>query len=148
MLSQLLEKHGIGARVAAFDAASREAIGSLDVADLAMVCVSYLDISGNPPHLRYLIKRLRQRLPKVPIVVGLWSSNESWSEEQKRLIGADSYTTSLREAIDVCVKEATRKPEDANPRRVKRGGVVGEGPTSASAVVPFTSRARPSGSAP
>jgi hypothetical protein len=116
MLSQLLEKHGIGARTAAFAAASREAIGSLDVADIAMVCVSYLDITGNPPHLRYLIKRLRQKLPNVPILVGIWSSNETLSEEQKRLIDADFYTTSLREAIDVCIKEATRKERDGTDR--------------------------------
>jgi predicted PurR-regulated permease PerM len=143
MLSQLLEKHGIGARVSAFATASREAIGSLDVADVAMVCVSYLDISGNPPHLRYLIKRLRLRLPKALLLVGIWSSNETLTEEQKRLIDADFYTTSLREAIDVCVKEATRKPEAAEPQRAKCGGAAAERQASSNAVVAITSRGRP-----
>ncbi len=40
-----------------------------------MACISYLDISGSPAHLRYLMQRLRQRLPTgTPILVGLWPS--------------------------------------------------------------------------
>ena len=163
MLGQLLEKHGIGSRVAAFSAASRDAIGRLDVADIAMVCVSYLDISGNPPHLRYLIKRLRLKLPQASILVGIWSSIDTLSEEQKRLIDADFYTTSLREAIDMCINEATRrqdvsasrdaadKPEqggkgDAGGKSAAGGngdaGVV-EPQTSPNAVVSFSGRGRP-----
>ena len=74
MLQQLLEKHGIGARVSDYRAASREAIGMLDVNGVAMVCVSYLDIAGTPSHLRYLMRRLRQRLPQALILIGLWTA--------------------------------------------------------------------------
>jgi len=49
MLAQLLTKHGVSARVAAYREASREAIAQLDVAGVSMVCVSYLHIAGTLP---------------------------------------------------------------------------------------------------
>ena len=50
MLAQLLEKHGIHARVADHEAAGRERIGSLETAGLAMICLVYLEIAGNDGH--------------------------------------------------------------------------------------------------
>ena len=114
MLWQLLEKHGIGARVSAYRAASREAIAMLDISGVAMVCLSYLDIAGTPSHLRYLMRRLRQRLPQALILIGLWPADDAvFTDEQLRAaIGADFYTTSLREAVNICVEAATQAPGD------------------------------------
>ncbi len=53
MLAQLFSKHGVGARVVSYEEVSREEIGNLDVTGVVMVCVSYLDITGSPAHLRY-----------------------------------------------------------------------------------------------
>ena len=108
MLAQLLGKHGLGGRVAPHEAASRSGIATLDMTGIAMVCVSYLDISGRPAHLRYLIRRLKQKAPGVPILVGLWPAEDtalSDSQVQSQ-IGADYFTTSLREAVDACVEAA------------------------------------------
>ena len=69
MLAQLLRKHDLGARVARYRAASREAIATMDVSGTGMVCISYLDISGSPSLLRFLLQRLKKRLPNVPILV-------------------------------------------------------------------------------
>jgi len=115
MLAQLLGKHGLGARITAYQAASREEIGSLDVAGIAMVCISYLDITGSPSHLRYLMQRLQRRLPGVPILVGLWPSEDDVlrSDRVRAVIGADYYSTSLREAVNSCV-EAARKAAETN----------------------------------
>ena len=63
MLAQLLHKHGLGARVVPHEAVSRASIIGLDTKGVAMVCVSYLEITGNPAHLRYLLRRLRQKVP-------------------------------------------------------------------------------------
>lgn len=108
MLAQLLEKHGIGARPEAYEAVSRTRIGMLDTTDVRMVCVSYLDITGNPAHLRYLLERLRHRLPRAPIVVGLWPAEEEVLKDERlrRQIGADYCVTSLHEAVEICVKAA------------------------------------------
>jgi hypothetical protein len=86
----------------------------LDVNGVAMVCVSYLDITGTPSHLRYLMRRLRQRLPQALILIGLWPADDAvLTDRQLRdAIGADYYTTSLREAVNICVETATRVPAD------------------------------------
>jgi hypothetical protein len=114
MLAQLLSKHGLGARVVPHEAVSRQNVEGLDVNSVAMVCVSYLDISGNPAHLRYLLKRLRQRLPDAPLLVGLWPAEEAilTDPELRAMVGADYYATSLREGVAACL-EAAKKASEA-----------------------------------
>jgi hypothetical protein len=107
MLAQLLRKHNLGSRVAAHEAASREHIAALNIEGVAMVCISYLEISGSPAHLRYLVRRLRGRLPAgTPILVGLWQTEDEVLHDHalQSLVGADHYTTSLREAVETCVR--------------------------------------------
>ncbi len=108
MLTQLLDKHLLGARTVPFAAVARETIGSLDVTGVTMVCVSYLEISGSPAHLRYLIRRLRDKLPQAKILVGLWpSEDETLRDDRVRaVIGADYYTSSLQEAVETCLHAA------------------------------------------
>jgi predicted PurR-regulated permease PerM len=114
MLAQLLGKHGLGARIVPYEAASRETIASLDVSGITIVCISYLDISGTPSHLRYLIRRLRRKMPHVPILVGLWPTEDEVLKEARvrAIIGADYCSTSLREAVSYCI-EAAHKAGDA-----------------------------------
>lgn len=110
ILVQLLGKHGLGARVATYEAASRDGISKLDVGGVAMICISYLEISGSPAALHYLVRRLHQRMPGVPILVGLWPSEDAVLKDERvrAVIGADHFTTSLREAVEACVKVAHR----------------------------------------
>ncbi len=111
MLVQLLGKHGLGARLTPYEAASRDRIETLDVTGVAMVCISYLDISGSPAHLRYLMQRLRRKLPKgTPILVGLWPSEDAALTDQviQKEIGADYFASSLRDAVDACLKAARK----------------------------------------
>ena len=114
MLAQLLSKHGLCARVVPHEAVSRANVEGLDVTGVAMVCVSYIDISGTPAHLRYLLKRLRQRLPDAPLLVGLWPAEEAIlaDPELRSMVGADYYVTSLREGVAACL-EAAKKDADA-----------------------------------
>lgn len=123
MLAQLLEKHGLGAKVASYNAASRDAIASLDVTGTAMICISYLDIRGSPSHLRYLLQRLRRRMPGVPILVGLWPADDEVLQDTRlqTSVGADHYVTSLREAVNVCVAEAQKEQRPPAPAPVERG---------------------------
>ncbi|ACA15591.1 protein of unknown function UPF0118 [Methylobacterium sp. 4-46] len=110
MLAQLLGKHGLGARVVPHEAVSREKVRNLDVSGVAMVCISYLDISGNPAHLRYLLQRLREKVPGQPILVGLWPAEDAILTDAalRRQVGADYYVVSLREAVEACL-EALRQ---------------------------------------
>ena len=116
MLAQLLAKRGFGVRLVGYEEASRERISSLDTTGVVMACVSYLDITGSPAHLRYLVRRLRQRLPPRPsghaaILVGLWPAGDSaLSDPQVQAqIGADDYASSLTGAVEACVGETTKQ---------------------------------------
>jgi hypothetical protein len=87
---------------------SRDNIASLDVSGVEMVCVCYLEISGSPAHLRYLLRRLRDRLPEAPVLVGFWPAGDAALREERvrAVIGADLYTSSLREAVEACLEAA------------------------------------------
>ena len=112
MLAQLLRKHGRGARVTPYQAVSRESIRDLDLTGVAMICISYLDISGNPAHLRYLLERLKRRAPGVPVLVGLWPVGEKVLTDAAlgRAVGADVYVSSLRDGVEACLRAAQATP--------------------------------------
>ena len=117
MLAQLLRKHGLGARVLPHEAVSRESIARLDTTGVAMVCISYLEISGSPAHLRYLLRRLRQKLPKAPLLVGLWPTEDIILTDAslRSQVGADHYVVTLREALRVSLEAAEAAASAAPP---------------------------------
>ena len=113
MLAQLLRRSGLGARVLPHAATSRGRIAALDPRDVAVVALCYLDLSSGPAHLRFLLRRLRQRLPDQPIVIGL-SSTEDPAAQVERLLdaaGADRSASSLRGIVAACHElVATARP--------------------------------------
>jgi hypothetical protein len=124
-----VQKHGLGARVVPHEAVSRSNVIGLDVDGVAMVCISYLEISGNPAHLRYLLRRIRQKLPNAPILVGLWPADDAILTDQdlRAAIGADHYVTNLREAVAACLAEAQKAKDGFEPE----GGDKAKAPTPA-----------------
>lgn len=112
ILLQLLGKHGFAARALPHEAASRASIESLDADDVGTICILYLQIDGIPSHLRYLVRRIRAKLPEVSIVVGLWAAQdtEKWSADLQSAMGADCYASSLQEVLAACRRiEVTQK---------------------------------------
>ena len=108
ILAQLLEKHGLGAEIVAHEAVSRNAIGEFRREGVPMVCVCYLDMSGHTSPLRFLLKRLRQRVGDARLLVALWPSDHPVISDQKERVAlsADEYVTSLRDAVSACLKAA------------------------------------------
>ncbi|MFM0736080.1 AI-2E family transporter [Paraburkholderia xenovorans] len=104
ILLQVLGKHGFDARALPHEAASRASIDSLEADDVGIVCIFYLQIDGIPSHLRYLVKRLRARLPRAAIVVGLWAAEDTdkWSTDLQSAIGAEVYASTLQEVVSSC----------------------------------------------
>ena len=122
MLAQLLGKHGLPARVVPHGAVSRANVHQLDSAGVAMVCISYLDISGNPAHLRYLLRRLHEHMPEARILVGLWPAHDPILRERdlRRAIGADYCVSTLRDAVDACLRAA--QDDDGSIRTLEAEG--------------------------
>jgi hypothetical protein len=110
MLAQLLGKHGLGAEVAG---AHRITRGGLDTSGFAMICVAYLEVNGSPTHLRYLLRRLRARCPGLPLLVGIWPTEDPTRADQRlrTVVGADHYAGSLREAVGICLDIAAGRSD-------------------------------------
>jgi predicted PurR-regulated permease PerM len=104
MLAQLLQKHGLGARVEGADAVATSNILRLETSGLAMVCLSYLDTSSRA-HMRYTIRRMRRRLPKAQVLLGCWRTDAD-AATLLETTKPDLVATSLREAVKLCLESA------------------------------------------
>lgn len=102
MLCQLLARAGARSRSIPHADVSRERLSRLDLADVAVIVLSYLDLAGATPHLRYLVKRLRQHAPQATIVVGLWPVDSAGGDvDRQQAVGADDYVATLTNAVSV-----------------------------------------------
>jgi hypothetical protein len=121
LFAQLCSVHGLAARVEPADALSMSNISRLQTADVAMVCLSYLDASS-PAHMRYSVRRLRRRLPKASIMLGCWAEDidKESLEQLRETAKADSVAGSLREAMMICRTTAGVQETDQAPDIVIR----------------------------
>jgi predicted PurR-regulated permease PerM len=101
MLGQLLTQRGIPSRIVPSEAVAVANILRLDATDVPLVCLSYLE-AGGLTNARYLVRRLRRKLPSVPILIGLWTLSEEDIEHRDALheTAADLIATSLRQASE------------------------------------------------
>jgi predicted PurR-regulated permease PerM len=121
MLAQLLEKHGLCARVDGVDAIARTNILHLETSGVAMVCVSYLDASS-PAHMRYTIRRLRRRLPQARIMLGCWVANID--PALRDTAKSDIIASTLRDALRLCVEEARTQASGVSTAPLDRAGAT------------------------
>ena len=108
MLVHLLEKHGLAALSQPFaDVAMAKAL-TIEVIDAPLVCLSYFGVGANPAHVRYLIRRLKRRMPMTKFLAGYWllGADAQKSEAWKTSVGADFVATSLADAAAICAREA------------------------------------------
>jgi predicted PurR-regulated permease PerM len=114
-LAQILSKHGLGARVARKEETSTTGIFQLNGLGVALACVSSLD-DTSPAHTRYLVRKLRRKLPRARILVCYWGLiSTAVTPEDLR---ADAVTHGLGESAEYCLNLASQssKQDNATPR--------------------------------
>jgi hypothetical protein len=106
ILAQLLRRQGVQAQVLAKDAVSRAAIANFDPKDARILCICYIDDFGRPSHLRFLLRRLRQRVPEACLMALVWPSDHPVLQDGslRASLGADHYLSSLQHAVEACLK--------------------------------------------
>jgi hypothetical protein len=111
MLAQILDKHGLPARIGRHEAVARAALADFDMGGVSLLVVSYMEITGSPAHLRSLLRRLRQRAPGAPLILALWPSDAQPEpgRDLRETEGADDFATTLRDVVTLCVECAQRK---------------------------------------
>jgi predicted PurR-regulated permease PerM len=120
LLAHLLEKRGIGARVLSSNDVAPTHLARLDVSSVRVVCVSYLD-PGNYKNARYLVRRLKKRIPDAHPIAGFWGYAESDSHylDSVQAMEMDDVVSSLAQAVERIFVLAHRSSEPAgrNPER-------------------------------
>jgi hypothetical protein len=116
MVAQILGKHGLSAEVVKPKAVSRSQIDQLHCAGAAVICICYIDVGNSTSQLRYLIRRLRHRVPTARLLVAIWPSDHlvRVQKERQESLGADFYVSSVRAAVDVCLEASAVGEERAS----------------------------------
>jgi hypothetical protein len=117
MLAQLLSNDGFGARVVPNASVATANLAQFETTGVRMVFLSYLE-PNDFANARYLVRRLRRKLPNATIAAGFWtlSAAEVFSREALQETTADEIVTSLRQAVEHAnriARETSELPEDA-----------------------------------
>lgn len=110
MAAQLLRKHGLGARIVQHDSVARSSIAALDAGRAGAICVAYMAETGSAAHLRFLLRRLRQRAPRARIVLALWAYDP---EDHWDMKGADIVVETMRGTVEAVIEAARSAAEPA-----------------------------------
>jgi predicted PurR-regulated permease PerM len=117
MLAQLLERSGAGVRLELHSALQSTRLRDLDTTDVATLVLSYMN-PDSLAHARFLVRRLRRRLPDAAIIVGFWTfpPEEMARRDPVAATRADRLATSLTDAFrDVIEQLSPEAPLDAAP---------------------------------
>jgi predicted PurR-regulated permease PerM len=101
LLAQLLGTHGLKSKFEGPEALSTLGIISLEKEGAAIVFLSYLD-ANDVTHMRYAVRRVHRRLPKVKVLLGCWMATGD-SANLRELVKADGIATTLKDALDLCL---------------------------------------------
>jgi len=109
LLVDMLGKYGIGARVVSSDETSATQIRELNCIGVQLTCVSYLE-PGTFKNARYQVRRLRKRMPGVPVMALFWglSGDNSRYLDGIEATECDIVTTGLKETVQHILTFARR----------------------------------------
>lgn len=114
LLVDMLGKYGIGARVVSSDETSATHIRELNCIGIQLTCVSYLE-PGTFKNARYQVRRLRKRMPGVPVLALFWglSGDNSRYLDGIEATECDIVTTGLKETVQHILTFARRAAQPA-----------------------------------
>jgi hypothetical protein len=78
---------------------ARAATARVEIESIQMVCLLYLN-ENSIAHARYLVRRMRRRMPAIPMLVAFLSLPADQSAETIKATKADVVSTSLVDALD------------------------------------------------
>ncbi len=102
MLAELVERRGGDVRLLPWQALRAANLKDADLHGAEVVVLSYMN-ADSLAHARFLVRRLRRKLPDAAIVVGFWTFAPEDRERRDPLkaTGADAVVTSLEEAMAI-----------------------------------------------
>jgi predicted PurR-regulated permease PerM len=124
LLVDMLGKYGIGARVVSSDETSAAQIHDLNVDGVCVACVSYLE-PGTYKNARYQVRRLRKRMPDVPVMAIFWGIGGDASRylDSVEATECDVVTTGLKETMHHVQAFARRAPPPKPAHETPQGAL-------------------------
>jgi hypothetical protein len=109
LLVDMLAKYGIVARVVSSDETSATNIRELSCEGVQLTCVSYLE-PGTFKNARYQVRRLRKRMPDVPVMALFWglAGDSTRYLDGIEATECDIVTTGLKETVQHIIAFARR----------------------------------------
>jgi hypothetical protein len=126
MLGQLVEADAIRLDVTSVRLLSSEVIDLVRTSGARLICIA--DLPPSPPSkTRYLVRKLRNAVPEVKILVGRWAPAELADEDRSSLIedGAHHVATTLVETRDQLRVLATHERNHAQSETSPAANVAG-----------------------
>jgi predicted PurR-regulated permease PerM len=125
LLVDMLGKYGIGARVVSSDQTSAAQINDLTVDGVCVACVSYLE-PGTYKNARYQVRRLRKRMPDIPVMAIFWGIGGDASRylDSVEATECDVVTTGLKETMHHVLAFARRGAPPKPARETPQGAQV------------------------
>ena len=117
LFAQILEKHGMGAKVGPAGALTAGRISRLSAEGVRLVCLSYFDANLSTAGARFAVRRLRRRLGGIKILAGFWQSGPGRASELCAETKADFCATTFTEALAFCLHEAV-EVEKGDPGKI------------------------------
>lgn len=119
LLAHVLSQEGIGARSAGPDLLASAKLIEFDPEGVALVCLCSLD-QRSQGSMRYAVRRLKRRLPKAEVIVGLWGELDvAGMDELRRQQDVHAVTTSVGETARLiralAIGDAEPLSQDASP---------------------------------
>jgi predicted PurR-regulated permease PerM len=117
MVAQLVERHSIGARAEQADALSMTRIFGLDLKEVALICLCYVE-DATSAQIRYAVRRLRRKAPDAFILVALLGATDGIDERIVReLAGVALVKHSLAETVERILAQSTALPMEREAPR-------------------------------
>ncbi len=125
ILAQLLEREGLSIRELTADDLQTAQLRKHDLSDVSVVALSYMN-ADSLAHARFLVRRLRRRMPDAMIVVGFWTflPEEREQREPETATGADAIATTLAEAVETVLRAGVPEAGDDKPAAEPRREMV------------------------
>lgn len=105
LLADLLKQRGFGTRVEPAKSLNEAEVEHLDISEPRIVIVSFLDGNLSVAQARFAVRRLRRRLPDVPLATAFWTAadDEDRASGLCKNVRSEACIASLPEAIRFCL---------------------------------------------
>ena len=121
MLAQILERHGLPAKIEPPELLTIGGILHLPGSGAQIICLSYVGADISAARVRFAIRRLRRRLPEAKIIAGFWREAPDVAHDLVGQTRADLCPTLLAEAAAYCVEAANVALAPGRRVRAARG---------------------------